>query len=113
MNKICSFLAVSSFFIASSAFSASTEMLMGVTYDSQGVTYQVFSGGCTSKRSFSVTLLETDPVGLVLTRTSEDFCEAYLPYGVTLTYSYAELGLASGDSFVIKNPLSNQAITVD
>lgn len=94
------------------SFATEREAILGVTYNADGITYQVSSGGCTSKENFEVAQLETFPVQLVLNRISPDFCEAYLPYGVTITFTYAELGLTEGTQFVIGNQISRGFVTI-
>ncbi len=84
--------------------------LMGMIYNGKGVTIQVPSGGCTGKGSFKFVHLETDPVQLKIVVVKPDFCEAYLPYGVTLTYTYAEMGFRSGDSFTVMNKIGSDVI---
>lgn len=34
-----------------------------------------------------------------IVQTSPDFCEAYLPYGTNVTFSYDDLGLQDGDTY--------------
>ena len=43
-------------------------------------------------------------------RTAPDYCEAYLPYGTRVTYTYEELGLGEGAEFVITNEISRATI---
>ena len=71
------------------------EPLMSSSQDSELIHITVASNGCTSKDDFKVDILESFPPQLAFYRTYEDYCEAYLPDGVTLTYTKAELGLAS------------------
>lgn len=93
--------------VAKTGFAAtSVERILGVHYNSEGVTYQVASNGCTSKDSFQVTLRETSPVQVVLERQYEDMCRAFFIYGTEITFSYTELGLTAGEQFVIANPLA-------
>ncbi len=69
---------------------------------------QVDSGGCTSKSDFYV---KTTTVGerkhIAFFRRHEDECLALFPVGVTLSFSYSELGLERGDQFKITNPIAD------
>lgn len=80
------------------------ESLLGMNVNSKGISFQVSSGGCTSKASFQVIMLETSPKQLKLIRVKPDYCEAYVPFGTVVKFSYQELGLKRGDSFKIFNP---------
>jgi hypothetical protein len=83
------------------------ESILGFNVDSKGLTYQVASGGCTKKSDFKLNILETHPAQLVLVRTKVDACEAYLPYGVKLEWTWQELGgLPKGAQLTVSNPLA-------
>jgi len=71
--------------------------ILGYSLTSKGLTLQVESGGCLSKDNFEVRQLETFPIQISIVQVSIDFCEAYLPFGTSISYTYAELGLRSGD----------------
>lgn len=81
------------------------EELLGIQYGPQGLTFQVKSSGCTSKEDFSYVVFERSPMGLVLTRETLDLCEAHVPFGTKITFSYAELGFSPGAVFKVLNPL--------
>lgn len=87
---------------SSSSFAA--EPLMGYIADFQGITLQVRSGGCTDKNSFRVQIQETMPLQVTFERVRQDFCEAYFPYGKSVQYTWAELGIPPGARLVITNP---------
>lgn len=82
------------------------EHLYGMQVGPEGVTFQVFSGGCTTKEHFRIERFTADPVQLLLIRVVPDLCEAFRPYGTTLTYSYESLGLENGQRFIVLNPQS-------
>ena len=86
---------------------AHAETLKGFLVNGEGLTFQVESGGCTSKDDFELRQLETFPVQLELVRVNPDFCEAYLPYGTSLTYSWDELGMQDGSEFILRNELQS------
>ncbi len=92
--------------ILSSSGTFAYEEILGVMSDKDGVTFQVTSSGCTSKEHFRTTFLDTIPMGLILTREVPDPCDAHVPYGTTVKFSYEELDLEAGAEFVIKNPIS-------
>ena len=80
------------------------ENLYGYSVDSEGITFQVFSGGCTSKNSFRVAQHGTSDRQLALYRIIPDPCKAFFPYGVFVRYSYEELNLGPSLSFRVVNP---------
>lgn len=82
------------------------EQLYGLQVGPEGITFQVFSGGCTTKENFRIQRFTADPIQILLIRVVPDLCEAFRPYGTTLTYSYESLGLENGQSFIVLNPLS-------
>ena len=89
------------------------ETLMGFTVGPEAIEFQVSSGGCTSKGSFEVSLSDEYPPTIQLNRVTPDTCEsvgiqAYLPFGVKLPYSYKELGLQEGTSFILGNPIMRE-----
>lgn len=80
------------------------ESLLGLQVDARGVVFQVFSGGCTTKADFRLARFQSAPVQLLLIRMHPDRCEAVVPYGTRLRYSYERLGLEHGQRFVVLNP---------
>ena len=107
MNRKFLTLMILSTLAAFSAF-AQDEKLLGFMANTKGMTFQVASGGCTSKASFRIDYLKSLPVQIMLVRTVEDFCEAYLPYGTELEFSWDELGLTKGEEFVLANPINRE-----
>ena len=89
------------------AGAAQAETLKGFQVGPEGLTFQVSSGGCTSKDDFEIVSRETFPVMIELARPNQDFCEAFLPYGTTVSFSWEELGLRQGDQFTLTNELQN------
>lgn len=84
----------------------SAETLLGLWVDADGVTFQVRSGGCTQKSDFRIVSRERDPLRLALVRDSADPCKAFVPYGVGITFSFEELGIAPGSAFEIVNSIA-------
>lgn len=82
------------------------EELFGLQVGPEGVTFQVFSGGCTTIEDFRIERFASDPIQLLLVRVVPDLCEAYLPYGTTIRYSYESLGLDTGQRFRVLNPMA-------
>ena len=68
-----------------------TETLMGMSYDSTGIAFQVKSGGCTRKSDFSFLIAETHPVQLTLIRNKQDNCEVHAPHGTTIKFTWEEM----------------------
>lgn len=106
MKKVLMMMTMLSFATGAAFAETTTEAIMGFTTDSDGVTFQVMSGGCTRKSDFQVMLLEVQPAQVLLKRVKMDGCEAYLPFGTKVTFSYSELGLGEGQEFRIGNPTS-------
>jgi len=84
-------------------FAEEAEEIMGYTTSEKGVTFQVFSGGCTDKEHFEVLVMESFPLQLRLMRNKPDLCLAHLPYGTKITFSWDDLSLQRGDQFTIAN----------
>ena len=92
------------------------EPLLGLIYSGEGLEFQVPSTGCTEKSHFVVQRLS--PEGqissqLLLIRVVPDYCDAYVPFGTRISYSYRELGLEEGEPFTLLNPLSNYRVIFD
>ena len=83
------------------------EHLLGLQVDAEGVVFQVFSSGCTAKEDFRIERFQrhqSNTFQLILIREKQDPCDAVLPYGRTIRYSYEDLGLENGQIFFILNP---------
>lgn len=79
------------------------EIILGFMVDETAITYRVQSNGCTGKRDFSVRVLATNPRHLDLVRIHPDPCEAPLPFGIDVTFTWSELGLVAGDRWEVGN----------
>jgi hypothetical protein len=89
------------------------EPLLGLTYGAEGLEFQVPSTGCTEKSSFVMQRLSLENQTfsqLLLIRVVPDFCDAYVPFGTQIFYTYDELKLEEDDSFTILNPLSSYRV---
>jgi len=92
--------------VAAAAAHGQPEEILGYRPTSTGIVFQVRSGGCTHKSDF---LAETrrDPhsgaIELVLLRVHPDLCHPFIPVGERFKFSYSELGLTSGEDFIVKN----------
>lgn len=86
------------------------ESLLGLRVSSKGISYFVYSGGCTQKSDFQVYVLESYPVQLQLVRLKPDVCKVLVPDGVRIFFRWDEIGLQKGMPFRINNPV--QAFTV-
>jgi hypothetical protein len=60
--------------------------------DSQGITFQVPTGGCTAKENFGLETVAPKPLTVRLVRLRPDYCEAHLPDGVKIKFTFAEIG---------------------
>ncbi|MDI1282476.1 MAG: hypothetical protein ACI9YM_000407 [Brevundimonas sp.] len=81
------------------------ETLRAVRFADGRLIAQVESNGCTTAADFAVSVAEGTPVDITLTRTRPDPCKAIVPDGVELSWTYAELGLTSGEAAHVANPL--------
>jgi hypothetical protein len=81
------------------------EPLLGLFIQYGGIVFQVSSTGCTTKEDFQLEVLESFPLQLRLIRLNEDPCDAYLPLGARIRFSYRELGIRPGDQLRVVNPL--------
>jgi hypothetical protein len=95
------------FVFCQSAFAGILE-LKGLSRDAEGISIRVSSGGCTDKTTIVAVQLEKFPVQVRFERIEEDVCEAHMPDGVLLKYSYSELGLSPDAKIVVLNPVVNR-----
>ena len=82
------------------------EAVRKVDFDGQRLTVVVGSNGCTEASSFEVKIKDTDPAELSLIRRAPDLCKALVREGVTVSWTYAELGLEAGQPVRVLNPIS-------
>lgn len=57
------------------------------------IEFRVPSGGCTKKAHFGLETVKTKPLTVRLVRLTPDYCEALLPQGITVRFSYTEIGV--------------------
>ena len=89
------------------------EPLLGLLYSGEGLEFQVQSTGCTEKSHFVVQRLSPESQissQLLLIRVVPDYCDAHVPFGVRISYSYKELGLEEDELFTLLNPLFNYRV---
>ncbi|HEY0053298.1 MAG TPA: hypothetical protein VGB49_07800 [Caulobacteraceae bacterium] len=82
------------------------EAIYAAAFTDDRAVIRVSSNGCTGKDSFQAVLSRNDgqePL-VTLRRLSPDNCRALVRDGVELTWTYAELGLAPGETAQINNP---------
>ncbi len=82
------------------------EAVRQVDFDGQRLNVVVGSNGCTETSSFEVKIKDGEPAELTLTRRTPDLCKALVPEGVTVSWTYAELGLEPGQPVRVLNPIS-------
>jgi hypothetical protein len=82
------------------------EKLLGLTYEQDGVTLQVASGGCTQKSDFTYTkgLRKGDPT-IAFFRVNKDTCLASYPQGIKIHFTFTEMNLDGAKKFYILNPV--------
>jgi len=81
------------------------ETLSHVRFDGQAMSVVVGSNGCTKVSDFEVHIVENEQVEISLVRSTPDLCRAIVPEGVSLSWTYEELGLKKGQSVKLLNPL--------
>ena len=65
------------------------------------------SGGCTAKEAFDVFTNRAECIVKIWFQRKElDHCLARFPYGAWLQFSFSDLGIQAGESFVVINPLA-------
>lgn len=82
------------------------EAVRRVDFDGQRLNVVVGSNGCTEASSFEVRIKDVDPTELTLVRRAPDLCKALVNEGVTVSWTYAELGLEAGEPVRVLNPIS-------
>ena len=82
------------------------EAVRKVDFDGQRLTVVVGSNGCTEASSFEVKIKDADPAELSLIRRAPDLCKAIVREGVVVSWTYAELGLNTGQHVRVLNPIS-------
>ena len=82
------------------------EAVRKVDFDGQRLNVVVGSNGCTETSSFEVKIKDGDPAELTVTRRTPDLCKALVPGGVTVSWTYAELGLERDQPVRVLNPIS-------
>ena len=106
MRKLLLLLLSTLIYSLSAHAQGTLEPLLGFLHDQSGITFQVFSGGCTSKQSFTIeNELENKRNLVSLIRTKPDYCKAFFFFGTYVYFNYDELGINRGQSFEIQNPV--------
>jgi hypothetical protein len=82
------------------------EAVRKVDFDGQRLNVVVGSNGCTETASFEVKIKDGKPAELSLIRRTPDLCRAIVREGVTVSWTYAELGLQPGAAVRVMNPIS-------
>ncbi|MNS66722.1 hypothetical protein D3C72_999480 [compost metagenome] len=82
------------------------EAVRKVDFDGQRLSVVVGSNGCTEASSFEVKIKDADPAELSLIRRAPDLCKAIVREGVVVSWTYAELGLNTGQHVRVLNPVS-------
>ncbi len=83
--------------------------LMGADVANNTVTARVTTNGCTTKDFIGVDVDKTgdNRFSVGFYRERQDYCEAYMPEGVALSWTFAELGIPEGAAVRIRNDISN------
>ena len=68
------------------------ESLLGADVRPEGIAFRVRSGGCTAKSHFGLETVKREPLTVRLVRIRPDYCEAIVPDGTKVSFTYAEIG---------------------
>ena len=82
--------------------------LKGAEIAGDVITARVTSNGCTTKDFIKADVDKTgdNRFSVAFYRDREDFCEAYMPEGVALDWSFTELGIPAGAEVRIRNEIA-------
>jgi hypothetical protein len=80
------------------------EHIYGVLVTSDGLDIRVFSSGCTGEANFTSWIEPGDIERVHLIRTKLDQCEADIPEGVVLHFTWAQLGVTKQQAQLV-NPI--------
>lgn len=94
----------------SSSYSVADERLgsvFGASVEADAVTFLVRSSGCTDETYFDVDVdrVSSGSYAVSIDRIRVDTCEANLPGGVAVTYTFDELNIPDGSSVSVRNPV--------
>lgn len=91
-----------------SVFDWHLETIIGYTIERNGIVFQVYDGGCTQPKDFSVIVEKnnSDVTYVTLFRKKEDPCEVFLPYGQKVKFSFNKMGISKNEAFEIRNPIN-------
>lgn len=93
------------------------EAVLGIEMLQDELRIRVPSGGCTTKEHIHVEVNKgftgMPPFQVTVYRVQPDFCRAYLPDGVVLTYTLEELDLKSSDWFCLDNNIGRTPREMD
>ena len=68
---------------------------------------RVASNGCTQKADFELDVRRrSGGYAVTVERTREDYCRAIVPNGVEIPYGFEELGVRSGSTVTVVNPVA-------
>ncbi len=90
---------------ASETVAVGAETVRAVRFEDGALIVRADSNGCTAEDDFAVAISEGDVTDITLTRAAPDLCKALAPEGVELRWTYAELGLVTGDVVRVVNPV--------
>jgi hypothetical protein len=101
-----SLLLTSLLLLTLNAKASGPEILLGYIFDQDGITLQVFSGGCTKKDSWKFEKgFSNYTHTLTFYRKYQDTCLAIVRYGEQIHFTYEELGMEANPRFRILNPV--------
>ncbi|EAT59265.1 hypothetical protein CferDRAFT_1272 [Chlorobium ferrooxidans DSM 13031] len=98
-------------FSISSYANSESEVLLGLNQTPKTIDIRVATGGCTQKEDFKIDvkkgLTEKSPYSITIYRIKNDYCKAYLPEGVLLSFTKEELGINGLTEFIVTNRFGN------
>lgn len=79
--------------------------VLGFSTGPSGVAFQIPTGGCLEKEDFAVRVIRevNRPAIVQLVTAKADACRMAVPYGKVIRFTFDEIGIRVGESFVITN----------
>jgi hypothetical protein len=112
------FISVVALLMGLNVNASSSEKILGLKVGEKGIEFIVYSGGCTQKKHFKVLKSgqHSGPLELDLIRIQKKYCYGHIPFGVSIFFSYQELGMSPETTkryFVVKNDLAKEVFDLD
>ncbi len=84
------------------------ETIKGYMIEPDGISFQVYDGGCTRTEDFHIHV-EKNKFGeasLLLYRKNMDPCKGFFPYGRVIRFDFNAIDISKNQAFKIDNPIN-------